>query len=103
MRKIEEMPYINFFNPDDKKFEDLDFEFESKNKNQIMDFIKNIFEGKTVKDKYGDIIKLHSWEAKMAFLESLKNSVMFKNAIKNIFNEYEQEMLNILINSIINK
>ncbi len=94
MKILNEMPYIQYHGINfDMMFE----EFQTKE--EIMNFISSIFSGKQVKDKYNDVIQLKTFNDRQDFLESLRKSSMFMNAVKNLFTQSEKELLDIIINS----
>jgi hypothetical protein len=52
--KLNEMPYINYF---DKPF-DLEIEKYNNQPNKFLEFLEEILAGKEKKDKYGSVIRL---------------------------------------------
>jgi hypothetical protein len=67
---ISEMPYIKWQQSKDNLF-DVEEEKMSKETKDFIKIIKDLFNGKKHKDKYGNIIQLKSDNDKKEFLKSL--------------------------------
>ena len=81
---LNEYPYIQYINV-------FDLELENKQDPQvIMQFLNDIFDGETKKDKYCNVISLQSDSEKRYFLTELINDKMFKMFIKKLPNGGQQ-------------
>jgi hypothetical protein len=75
---LNEYPYIQYINV-------FDLELENKRDPQvIMQFLNDIFNGETKKDKYDNVILLQSDSEKRYFLTELLNDKMFNMFIKKL-------------------
>jgi hypothetical protein len=92
--KLFEVPYIDF-DSGSKTF-DLQME-ELKTGKQVIDFIINIFHGKSVTDKYGNTITLKNHNEKLEFFNNMYKDQIFNALINKLLTENEKQLLSILI------
>ena len=66
---IQEMPSLN---PNVSPYQDFDFELEGRSGISILNLLIDIFSGKPVKDKFGNILQISNVEEKEAISRYIK-------------------------------
>jgi hypothetical protein len=81
-----EMPYVEV-EQDGKTFPfDLELEKYAKDLEGFEDLLRDIFQGKEVKDKYGNVIHLTTHEDKIHFIKSLQDSKVVEMFLQKYHN-----------------
>ena len=91
IKKINEMPYINY-----SKNKVFDLELEKFKSEEMITYITDILNGTPRKDKYGNLIKLNSKNDRIDFVESMTKDLAFVNIVKSKLNPNELKLLNLV-------
>jgi len=97
MRKLEaverliEMPWLKVHG------KDFDLELENFTSNtDFIEFLSEIFSGKQVTDKFGNVLQLRGLSDKQNFIDSLYDNSLFKILLKSKFTDNERRLIEII-------
>jgi hypothetical protein len=92
---LSEMPYLKVGK--NKSLFDMELENFKKSKD-LLNYIKDIFEGKIEKDKYGNVLQINSHDDAKALAADIKNNSFIYGAIIAKISPEEKKILDSILN-----
>ena len=86
------MPYI--LKPSENRKDMFDLQVEDMTGQEMLDYLEDIFEGRLLKDKYGNTIQLKTPEEKYLFSKDIINHAFAYDMIKSKMTPMEVKKLN---------